>query len=249
MEALILAAGYAKRLYPLTKDYPKPLLKIGKQPIIDYIIHKLEKVKSLKKIWLITNNKFISYFRDWLKKRNFKKSIELINDLTSSYKKRRGALGDIDFAINSKRIRDDLIIIGGDNLFDEDLDGFISYVNKKRKYFVVGLYKLKEKNKAIHYGVAKIDRTKKIIDFEEKPLRPKSNLICMCLYYFPKDKFFLLKEYLKKEKKNIDATGYFINWLHKKENVYSYIFKGRWYDIGDHNVYKEAEKKFCYKEV
>ncbi|MCM8799189.1 MAG: nucleotidyltransferase family protein [Candidatus Omnitrophica bacterium] len=247
MEALILAAGYAKRLYPLTKDYPKPLLEIGKQPIIDHIVHKLENTDSIKKIWVITNNKFISYFRKWLRERNFRKSIELINDRTSSYKKRRGALGDIDFVIDKKGIRDDLIIVGGDNLFSEKLDGFISYVDKKRRYFVVGLYKLKEKRKAIHYGVVRIDKTKKIVDFEEKPLKPKSNLVCMCLYYFPKDKLFLLKKYLKEEKKNLDATGHFIDWLYRREKVYSYKFRGIWYDIGDHNVYKEAGKSFKYK--
>jgi glucose-1-phosphate thymidylyltransferase len=248
MEALVLAAGYGRRLYPLTKDYPKPLLKVKDKPIIDYIIPKLEKPKEIKKIWIITNNKFFSHFKRWKKNLNFKKPVELINDLTSSYTQRLGALADIKFAIEKRKIKDDLLIIGGDNLFDEGLEGFISCIKKKKKNFVVGLYFLKDKSYAKNYGVVRINQEGKIIDFEEKPRFPKSNLICMCLYYFPKDKFFLLDEYLKDKKNLSDATGNFIMWLYSKQEVYAYIFRGIWYDIGGYKFLKEANRLFNLKE-
>ncbi|MCM8782984.1 MAG: nucleotidyltransferase family protein [Candidatus Omnitrophica bacterium] len=243
MQALVLAAGYGRRLYPITKEYPKPLLQIKAKPIIDYIISKLTQVRKIKKIWVITNNKFFPYFIKWKKERKFSKPLELINDLSSSYTTRRGALNDIDFAIKEKNIKDDLIIIGGDNLFDEDLNDFVSYIEKKRNYFVIGLYKLKTKALARYYGVAKINSQRELIDFKEKPLHPSSTLVGMCLYYFPKDKFFLLDEYLNKNK-SADATGSFISWLYKKEKVYTYKFGGLWYDIGEHRLLEEAQESF-----
>jgi len=249
MEALVLAAGYGRRLYPLTKDYPKPLLKVKDKPIIDYIIPKLEKPKAIKKIWVITNNKFFPLFLNWRKNLNFKKPVELINDLTASYTQRLGALADIKFAIETRKIKDNLLIIGGDNLFDEYLEGLISYIKNKRNHFVVGLYALKDKSYAKHYGVARIDRENRIIDFKEKPHYPESNLICMCLYYFPKEKFFLLDEYLKNKKNLSDATGNFIMWLYSRQEVYAYIFKGIWYDIGGYKFLKEANRLFHLKEI
>lgn len=247
MQALILAAGYARRLYPITKDFPKPLLKVRDRPIIDYIVLKLIQLKEIKGIWVITNHKFFPYFLRWRRSRNFRKSIGLIDDLTTAYRSRRGALADIDFAIKQKRIQDNLIIIGGDNLFEQDLRGFVSYIKRKKNHFIIGLYRLKDKTFASHYGVVRVNRQKEVIDFEEKPINPKSDLIGMCLYYFPKDKFFLLEEYLKNNKFS-DATGEFISWLYKREKIYTYTFRGLWYDIGEYRALKEAEEKLKIKE-
>ncbi len=244
MKALILAAGYGRRLYPITKEYPKPLLMVDSRPIIDYIINKLERLQEIDSIWVITNNKFFSQFIKWEEQINCKKPINLINDQTSTYETRLGALGDINFAIKTKNLKDDLLIIGGDNLFDENLDSFISSIEKNNPYTIVGVYDIKDKTKAIHYGVVSIDEHRRIIDFQEKPAKPKSSLIAMCLYYFPKKKLSLLSEYLTSKDKDQDAAGNFINWLYKKEEVLAFIFKGHWYDIGQHDSYKEAEGIF-----
>jgi len=241
MQALILAAGYGKRLYPLTKEYPKPLLKVNGQPIIDYIIFKLIKIKEIERIWVITNAKFFAQFLKWKKEKKFDKPINLINDLTKIYSQRRGALADIDFAIKKKNIKDDLIIVGGDNLFEENLAGFISYIKEKKENFIIGLHRLKDKSQAKHYGVARINRENQLISFEEKPPKPKSRLVGICLYYFPKDKIFLLEEYLKNSKLK-DAPGNFINWLYSREKIYGYVLKGFWYDVGQPRTLKEAEK-------
>lgn len=243
MKALILAAGYATRLYPLTKEYPKPLLKVGSRHLIDHIIDKLDILSQIDEIIVITNSKFIAFFRKWGRNLRIKKKLSLVDDLTKTLDDRLGAVGDINFAVNKKHIKDDLLVIGGDNLFDSGLGGFLNFAAKIKDNPVIGAYDIKDESKAHRYGVLKIDKKNKIIDFQEKPPQPKSTLIAMCLYYFPKNKLGLIREYLSGTNK-YDATGYYIDWLRKKAPVYAYIFGGRWYDIGDPQVYNEAKRKF-----
>lgn len=244
MKALILAAGYAVRLYPLTKKYPKPLLKVNKKPIIDYIVGKLEDIEEIDEIIVVTNSKFTSLFKKWIKKSGFKKRISLVDDLTKSPEDRRGAIGDIDFAVNKKRIKDDLLVIGGDNLFDESLDEFLSFAKTGDARNLVGVFDIKAKRRATKYGVVRLSRTNKIVEFKEKPKDPKSTLVAMCLYYFPKDKLRLIKQYLKSKAGKFDATGFYIEWLRKVDAVYGFIFSGKWFDIGDKKFYNQAKTTF-----
>jgi glucose-1-phosphate thymidylyltransferase len=244
MKALVLAAGYATRLYPITKDYPKPLLKLGTKPIIDYIIEKLDEIKEIDEIIVITNSKFFSYFKKWSQKLRANKRLSLVDDLTKGLADKRGAIGDMEFAIKNKRIKDDLIVVGGDNLFDDDLKSFFSFAKDKTPSPVIGAYNIRNKIHAKKYGVIKLDKKNKVIDFKEKPSVPNSTLVGMCLYYFPKERLPLIKAYLNSKKKNYDATGLYIDWLRKKVAVYGFVFSGRWYDIGDHKFYNEARKVF-----
>jgi glucose-1-phosphate thymidylyltransferase len=244
MKALILAAGYATRLYPLTKEYPKPLLLVGKRPIIDYIIDKLKALDEVDGIIVVTNTKFIFNFRKWAKTIKIQKRISLLDDLTKSQEDRRGAIGDMDFVINRKRIKDDLLVIGGDNLFDGDLKDFLSFAKTNKASSVIGAYNIKDIRKAKDYGVIKLNIKHKIIDFQEKPKKPKSTLVAMCLYYFPKEKLKLIKEYLNTKTNKQDATGFYIDWLSKREPVYGFVFDGYWYDIGHHKSYGEAKGRF-----
>lgn len=245
MKALILAAGYAVRLYPLTKQYPKPLLKVGKKnlPIINYIIAKLEAIQEIDEIIVVTNSKFISVFRKWSKTVKCSKSISLVDDLTSTPEDKKGAIGDIAFAIEKKKINSDLLVIGGDNLFDCCLEEFLIFSKSKHKHPIIGIYDMKDYLHAHKYGVVSLNHNSRITDFKEKPKNPKSSLVAMCLYYFPKIKLKLVKDYLKIRKKS-DATGFYIDWLRKKEPVYGFIFNGRWFDIGDHNFYNKAKAAF-----
>lgn len=264
MKALILAAGYATRLYPLTKEYPKSLLKIGKKFLIDYIIDKLRPIDNLDEIIVITNNKFISQFRDWSKKLDVNKPVSLIDDLTKDHKDRLGAIGDMYFAVVQKQIKDDLLVIGGDNLFDLGLEKFLDFAKANKLDSLIGVYNIKDKTKASKYGVVELDKENRVISFEEKPRFPKSTLIAMCLYYFPKDKLGLLKEYLSlgpvrdnpargdvghlqcsvSIRVKRDATGFYIDWLRTRCAVYGFVFKGKWYDIGDHKFYQQAKENF-----
>jgi len=244
MKALILAAGYAVRLYPLTKRFPKPLLKVADRPIIDYIVDKLVLIDAIDEIIVVTNNKFFGKFRQWSKQRKSKKRITLVNDLTISPEDRLGAIGDIHFCINKKKVKEDLLVVGGDNLLEDDLGRFISYVKKQKAHPVIGVYDIKDKREASKYGVIKLDKKKQIIDFQEKPEKPKSSLVAMCLYYFPKEKLNLIQEYMADEANRKDATGFYIDWLRLRCMVYGFVFKRQWFDIGDRKFYDKANKTF-----
>jgi len=245
MKALILAAGYATRLYPLTIEYPKPLLTVEHRPIIDYIIEKLKVINAIDEIIVVTNSKFISRFRNWRIKHHFKKRISLVDDLTKDHSDRRGAIGDINFTIEYRLIKDDLLVIGGDNLFDGSLEAFLSFAKDKSPHPVIGVFNIKSLQEANKYGIVKLDRKQRVIDFKEKPKRPKYTMVAMCLYYFPKESLGLLREYLNSQEDKHDATGFYIDWLRKKVPVYAFVFSGRWYDIGDHRFYNEAREKFA----
>lgn len=244
MKALILAAGYATRLYPLTKEYPKPLLTVEEKPIIDFIIDKLKTIDEIGEIIVVTNSKFISRFKKWKAGLHTKKRLSLINDLTKDNRDRRGAIGDIDFTIDKKGIEDDLLVIGGDNLFDGNLKDFLSFAKANQNSPVIGAYDVRDKLNARNYGVIKLDKNNKLIDFQEKPRNPKSTLVAMCLYYFPREKLGLIKEYLVNKIKKTDATGLYIDWLRNKCPVYGFVFSGQWYDIGDYKFYNQAKETF-----
>ncbi len=243
MKALILAAGYATRLYPITKEYPKPLLKVGERPIIDYIIDKLDAIAWIDEIFVVTNSKFYLEFRKWKEHLNPGKRVVVVDDLTKSHADRRGAIGDIDFVIKKKNIREDLLVIGGDNLFEGGLADFLACARSHKTHPVIGVYDIKDKALSNKYGVIKMNGRNRIIDFQEKPGIPKSTLVAMCLYYFPRNCLTLIKEYLNTKDKH-DATGFYIDWLRKAIPVYGFVFDGCWYDIGDHKFYQEAKESF-----
>ncbi|MDD2679832.1 MAG: nucleotidyltransferase family protein [Candidatus Omnitrophica bacterium] len=240
----MLAAGYATRLYPLTREYPKPLLEVKKRPILDYIIAKLKGLRQVDEIIIVTNSKFIARFREWKKSLKVKKTLTLVDDLTRSNTDRLGAIGDIDFVIKNKRIKEDILVIGGDNLFSGGLARFVNFAASKSPAVSIGLYKLKDLKDASRYGVAKLDRAGRVVYFEEKPAKPKSRLVAMCLYYIPAARLKLIKEYLKIGRK-ADATGNYIDWLKGRMDTYGFIFQGSWYDIGDFKYLTRAKKYFA----
>ncbi|MCX5711670.1 MAG: nucleotidyltransferase family protein [Candidatus Omnitrophica bacterium] len=244
MKALILAAGYATRLYPLTKHFPKPLLEVNKKPIINYIVDKLSRVEECDEIFVITNSKFFPKFKKWAKTVKSSKKIIVVNDMTRSLKDKRGAIGDMYYAIIKKKIKDDFLVVGGDNLFDEDLHGFMGFALSKYPHPSMGVFNIRDKRKACNYGVIKLDSCGKIIDFQEKPKHPASTNVAMCLYYFPAKKLELVGEYLSSRSNKNDATGFYIDWLRKKESVFGYVFNGKWFDIGKLEFYKKAENSF-----
>lgn len=246
MQALILAAGYGTRLYPLTKKYPKALLPVAGRPILDYIVGKIARVKEITAIIVVTNDKFFPQFHEWVKKFNAKPPIriKILNDGTKTEHDRKGAIGDIHFALSKETILEDTVILGGDNLFEDGLSGFMKFAQTKRCKAIVGVYDIAKRQIARKYGVVKLDPANKIIDFSEKPSQPQSSLIATCIYYIPKEKLQYFQEYLNDPGNEYDSSGSFISWLSRKEDVYGFIFKKRWYDIGDPQVYQEADRVF-----
>lgn len=246
MQTLILAAGYGTRLYPLTKDTPKPLLPIAGKPLIDYLLEKVQNLSDLRALMVITNNKFYPHFQAWAKQqRNLlvKFEIRILNDGTDSNETRLGSMCDIDFALRKEAVDEDLLVVGGDNLFNQGLDDFVQTAKKKSPRVTIGLFDLKDKQAAKIFGVVSLDEKKRVVSFEEKPQNPKSSLIGMCLYYFPKDSLGLIRDYLNDSKRS-DTSGDYIQWLLQREDVYALTFQGKWYDIGSLEAYEEAQRSF-----
>lgn len=238
MKAIILAAGYATRLYPLTLDKPKPLLEVNHKSILDYIMEKLDQA-IIEKVYVVTNNKFFNIFEDWQK--SFGSRVEIINDLTNSNEDRLGAIGDIHFAVHKKKLEnDDILVIAGDNLFEFDLTKFIDFFHKK-KASCIGLIDLKDKSLiAKKYGCVLIDSSNKIIDFVEKPELPKSTFTATFIYALKTDDVKDLENCLQ-QNKTFDNGGEFIKYLGKKKPVYGYVFREQWFDIGSMDQLKAAE--------
>lgn len=244
MKALILAAGYGTRLYPLTLNKPKPLLRVGSKTITDRLVEKIDRLDEIDEIYIVTNQKFAPQFADWIKDSSYKKPIKVINDRTLTNETRLGAIGDIELVVREAKIEDDILIVGGDNLFEFDLMDFIKFARSKNGTAIT-LRDVKDLKEAQKYGVVSLDENKRVTEFVEKPQRPKSTLAAMCLYYFPKDKLNLLKRYLKTGRDK-DAPGHYISWLSENDVVFGYTFEGEWFDIGDKKLLKLADG--VYKE-
>lgn len=242
MKCIILAAGYATRLYPLTKNTPKPLLKVAGKVIVEHIISKVEELELVDNIYIVTNDKFSQDFVDWLNNFDAKKTIKIVNDKTKNNDDRLGALGDINYTINTKNIDDDVIVIAGDNLFELSLKEFVTIFDEKKQNMVV-LHDVKGMELAKYYGVVQIDENRTVVNFEEKPASPKSTLISTGIYLFPKKTLPLIKKYID-QGNNTDKSGSFIEWLHKRAEVYAYVTDETWYDIGSFKQLEEANKNF-----
>jgi glucose-1-phosphate thymidylyltransferase len=243
MKCLLLGAGYATRLYPLTKDRPKPLLPVAGIPILQRICEQVFKVKSLETLYIVTNHRFAAHYYNWLRDyqnhRALPVPIEIYDDLTTSPDDRLGAIGDIQFVIQNAKIDDDLLVIAGDNLIEFSLQDFVEVA--KPKGAGVCLKDLKSKKQVSLYGAVEINKAGKVVDFEEKPPRPRTTLISIGVYFFGKGQLPLFRQYLE-EGHSKDAPGSYLQWLHKQIDVHGHVVDGEWFDIGDIDSYNLANQ-------
>lgn len=242
MKAIILAAGYATRLYPLTLDRPKALLEVAGKSIIDYIVEEIETIDEIDEIIVISNHKFYKSFDCWKDSRTSSKKIKVIDDGTTTDEDKLGAIGDIELIIRSEKIDEDVLIIAGDNLFTFRLLDFYEYYKSIDKdcILVQSIEKLEDLKRM---AVVLLDENNKVLDLEEKPSEPKSNIAVYASYIYKKETLKLFKQYI--EEGNIpDAPGYFPAWLHKRKDIYAFEFTGECYDIGTHESYREVQEKF-----
>lgn len=239
MKCILLCAGYATRLFPLTENYPKALLEIGEgKPLLNYTVGEINRLKEIDEIYLVTNDRFYKIFKDWSDSLNNEKPITVINDHTVSNDDRLGAIGDIQYTINSKNISDDTLIILGDNLFDFNLREAMDFYYEKNAPVVGGQYE-GDNDLLTRLGVIETDENRKIVGFEEKPSQPKGNIKSLGIYIYPKHIVSVLKQYLEEGNKP-DAPGYFLSYLYQKEPVYVFPFEGKWFDVGSHEALKEV---------
>ena len=241
MKLLILAAGYGTRLYPLTKDKAKPLLEVGEKAIIEHILDKIADIDDITEIFIVTNNKFYTDFVDWSKTIKFKMPIKIINDQTMTNEDRLGAIGDIHFVVQEKDINDDLLVIAGDNMFGFALSDFVEFFHQK-KSSVVAFHDLKSVEKVKgKYGVGILNGSK-VVNFEEKPLVPKSSLASTACYFFKKSDLPHLHNLIKTGK--ADASGNLITHLAEVSEVHGFVFDEHWFDIGSFESLKEAQRVY-----
>ncbi len=247
MKLLILAAGYATRLYPLTLNKAKPLLPVVGKPVIEHIIERAEEIDELDQILVVTNEKFFRQFRDW-NKQDRKIPVRIINDQSLTESDRLGAIGDMDFVIKKKKIDDDLLVIAGDNLFELGLREFVDFAKLKVPASSIGLYNLPDQAAVKRYSQVRLDAEQRVIEFEEKPQHPTSTLVAKCIYFFPRRKLNLISEYIASGG-STDQPGYYISWLCRRDSVYGFVFSGRWFDIGNYKIYQNATRYFTAKEA
>lgn len=243
MNALILGAGYATRLYPLTLNCAKPLLPVGGVPIIERICRQLSEADGINTIHIVSNHTFAHQYAGWLRDYGGRRTppplLRLHDDQTTSPDNRLGAIGDLEFVIEHGNIDDDLLVIAGDNLIEAKLGPFIRFAQERGA--AVGLKDFKDPRKASLYGVVEIDSDQRVIGFQEKPPQPRSTLVSVGLYYFPRSTLPLIQKYLQAGNSK-DAPGYYLQWLHRETPVYGYPLEGDWYDIGDLDSYRKADE-------
>ena len=240
MKCLILAAGYATRLYPLTENFPKPLLEVGSKTILDWLIDDIDTLGAVDEYVVISNHKFARHFEEWAATRSEK--ITVVDDNTSTNETRLGAVRDIQFAIDKLNIDDDMLVIAGDNLLDFSLTHFIKYAQSKNASCIMRYYE-PEFDRLLKCGVVEIDGNDKILSMTEKSPTPKTHWCCPPFYFYKKADAGLIKAGIEAGC-GVDAPGSFAAWLSEKTDVYAYEMPGRRYDIGNLESYEKVKSEY-----
>ena len=237
MKAVVLAAGYATRLRPLTDAVPKQLLPVGGRPMLDWILERVRELPEIEAVHLVTNSRFAPDFERWAEPHG----VVVHDDGTTSNEDRLGAVGDLRLAIETVGFDDELLVLAGDNLFDFGLADLVSWWRAKGPAAsAVALYDVGDLELATHYGIAETAADDRIVFFVEKPSDPPSTLAATLVYLLPPEHVRLVDRYLG-EGHGRDNAGSFLGWLARRHPVYGYRFAGRWYDIGNHDQLLEAD--------
>lgn len=245
MNILILAAGYATRLYPLTLNKAKPLLEVAGKPMIEWVLDNLAPIPDIDTIFVVTNNKFADAFQEWAddyKKRQPKLSFKIVNDGSTDDTDKLGAIGDIHHVLNAENAFDkDLLVVAGDNLFSEPVDQFAEHA---RNYpATLAVYDVGDLEAIKKYNNITVDSSGRITHFEEKPANPSSTLTGIALYYYRADTLPLINTYVE-EGNNPDQPGRLIQWLFPRLEVNTWTVPGTWFDIGSKETLEEANLIF-----
>jgi glucose-1-phosphate thymidylyltransferase len=241
VKAVILAAGYATRLYPLTRNRPKALLPVGGRPILEYQLDRLAEIRGLDEIYVVTNSRFAAAFREWAGDSG--RGVRILDDGTVDEETRLGAIGDLELAIRSEAMDDDLLVLAGDNLFTESFAPFAEFGREKGAP-ALGVYDVGDLDTVRgRYNAIELDGDDRVVFFEEKPERPTSTLTGIALYFYPRSALSLVSRYLEEEN-NPDQPGRLVQWLYRRTPVYAWRVPGRWYDIGSEETLAEADRAF-----
>jgi glucose-1-phosphate thymidylyltransferase len=245
MKVIILAAGYATRLYPLTLTRPKPLLPVAGKPMVEHVLDNLAPIRGIDRVYVVTNAKFAGAFQTWADQYRATKSnldFTVVNDGTTDDKNKLGAIGDINFVLKTQNVNDDLIVVAGDNLFSEKLGAFGEFCREKNAP-VLALYDVGNLEEIKKYNAISLDGEGRIKFFEEKPKHPTSTLTGIALYFYPKHTIPLIQQYIA-EGNNPDQPGRLVQWLYPRTPVFTWTVPGLWFDIGSKESLEEANQIF-----
>jgi glucose-1-phosphate thymidylyltransferase len=248
MKIVILAAGYATRLYPLTLNRPKPLLPVAGKPMIDHVLDKLAGITAVDRVYVVTNEKFAAQFQEWAdahRGAGHALNFTIVNDHSTDDSNKLGAIGDLHLVLTREKVDDDVIVVAGDNLFSEKLDGFGKFAQATGTP-VLALYDVGNLEEIKKYNAINVDAAGKITFFEEKPKQPTSTLTGIALYYYPKSVLPMIHQYIA-EKNNPDQPGRLVQWLYPRVPVHTWKVPGIWYDIGSKETLEEANRIFAGK--
>lgn len=240
MKCLILAAGYATRLYPLTENFPKPLLKVGDKTILDWLIDDIDASGAVDGYVVISNHKFAHHFDTWAKTKQ--QNVTVVDDGTESNETRLGAVKDIQFAIDKLGLDDDMLVIAGDNLLDFSLTRFVAYAQEKNASCIMRYYE-KNEQKLLKCGVVTVDETDKILRMTEKSPTPETHWCCPPFYYYTKADARLVEKGIAAGC-GTDAPGSYIAWLCTQTPVYAMEMPGSRYDIGNLESYEQVQLQY-----
>jgi glucose-1-phosphate thymidylyltransferase len=246
MKVIILAAGYATRLYPLTLTQPKPLLPVAGKPMIDYVLDNLAPIGGIERVFVVTNAKFAGHFQKWAddyRAAKAKFNFTVVNDGSTDDTNKLGAIGDIHYVLKSQQVDDDIIVVAGDNLFSEKLAEFGGFCRAKNAP-VLAVYDVGDLEQIKKYNAITLDSEGRITFFEEKPKTPTSTLTGIALYFYPRSTLPLIRQYIA-EGNNPDQPGRLIQWLYPRVPVFTWQVPGRWYDIGSKETLEEANRIFA----
>lgn len=247
MKVILLAAGYATRLYPLTLNCPKPLLPIAGCPMLEHILRALQRLQTIEEVIVVTNSKFASHFQAWAQKFDSLwngKKVTIVDDLTTDDTNKRGAVGDIHFVLNQLNITEDILVLAGDNLFEKDLGSFWQVCQQRQTAPVVGVYDVGSLDLVKKYSSVCVDEEGRITAFEEKPAHPQSTWSAIALYYYPASSLHWIQQYID-EGNNPDQPGRLVAWLYSRTPIYTWQVDGFWYDIGSKESLEEANRVFA----
>lgn len=247
MKCIILAAGYATRLYPLTENFPKPLLEVAGKSILDWLLEDIDTAGTVDEYIVVSNHKFASHFENWASERNgshaYRSRITILDDGTSSNETRLGAVCDIKFAVDALHLDDELLVIAGDNLLDFSLKSFLDYAGTKGTSCVMR-YDEPDEGRLRKCAVACIDDGDLITRLEEKPSEPRSHWACPPFYFYTRENAGWIGKGIESGC-GTDAPGSYLAWLCANAPVHAMLMPGRRYDIGNLESYRKVQQTFA----
>lgn len=250
MKLIVLGAGYATRLYPLTLNQPKPLLSVAGRPMLEHVLDNLLPIKEIDHTYIVTNAKFAEHFQRWADAYHATHpdaQITVVNDRTTDEANKLGAIGDLNLVLTEGRIDDDIVVVAGDNLFSDGLQDFGAF-GRRHNAPVLGVYDVGSLDEIKKYNAIEIDNEGHISFFEEKPAQPKSTLTGIALYYYPKWTLPLIRQYLE-EGNHGDQPGRLVQWLYPRVPFYVWRVPGIWFDVGSKETLEEANRIFARSPV